>query len=580
MSVFIPLTSSSSFDHHEPKTNHIPFIDKTAQGVHLNQQALGRLQRELRWMLGEKRMHGIMARWGLTCGLTNALEGMVRPNMIEGLGTMNNLSAPDSVDEFIFEVPDSHEANEYKLFHEKPASTSQCWLLAGFLSGFISTQMDKPIYFIETQCRAKNHGICRFEGKTKQLWPDEMDELVSNYEEDNMALELAGTRELLQLTKDRYQNIFEQSSMPILIIDPDTGIILDANAATEELTGFIRSDLLQMNIFDLLHSKDHPKTATNMKGIIADSGTDDEEVSLIRKDGAERIVANASKIIMFGGRKVIQRILRDVTDLKVIERKEKDLQFQLQRSERLSSIGRLAAGVAHEIKNPLGAIRNAIYYIRGSLQNLPIMETDQDLKKIINLAEEEVDGAVRIIEELLDFSRVVSLIPRKTNINELLDSLPQIISVPQQIQIEWDLDMTLPSATVDPDRLRQVFCNITNNAIQAMPHGGKLTIRSRYEVSVNSSSLEESSVNHEAVSISFQDTGTGIEPLHLTKIFEPLFTTKVRGTGLGLAISSNIIEKHGGSIHVQSKVGKGTAFTLKIPLHVPKPKEEQIDERK
>ena len=262
--------------------------------------------------------------------------------------------------------------------------------------------------------------------------------------------------------------------------------------------------------------------------------------------------------------------MRDITDLKEIEQKEKDLQQQLLRSERLSGIGRLAAGVAHELKNPLGAIRNAIYYIKNSLDGSSLLESDPHLNKILKLAESEVDGSVQIIGELLDFSRVVQLVPRHTQINEIIDQLKEGVTLPEKTELKLDLDLSLPSAQVDPDRLKQVFHNIINNGLQAMPEGGHLTIKTRLEVEAQGD-LEE----REMISVSFEDQGIGIEAVHLRKIFEPLFTTKTRGTGLGLAISNNIVEKHGGKIEVTSQKGKGTCFTVKLPL---KPPEEEGNE--
>jgi signal transduction histidine kinase len=132
------------------------------------------------------------------------------------------------------------------------------------------------------------------------------------------------------------------------------------------------------------------------------------------------------------------------------------------------------------------------------------------------------------------------------------------------------LDVTLPSVDADPNRLRQVFANIVTNALQSMPNGGTFTISTRLDVT----SGTDGGPDLQTVAVGFEDTGSGIDAAHLKKIFEPLYTTKVRGTGLGLAICSNIMEKHGGRIDVASKVGKGTKFTVHLPLQAPIPKEE------
>jgi PAS domain S-box-containing protein len=277
-------------------------------------------------------------------------------------------------------------------------------------------------------CIAKGDSVCRFVGKRREHWSLEEDADLSPFEEQNVAFELASAQEQLVNTKERYQNLFEQSSMPIFIIDPDTGTYMNANIAAEELTGYPLGELVTKKIFDLHPPQEHHEIILQMKNLLATGRSSDEEVHIVRKDGAIRTMARSSKVLPYGGRRVVQVIMRDITDLKLSAQKEKDLHQQLLRSERLSSIGRLAAGVAHELKNPLGAIKNAIYYIRNALHTNPVMETDPHLKEIMKLAENEIDQSVTIIGELLDFSRVVRLMPRKTQINELLDARIDILA--------------------------------------------------------------------------------------------------------------------------------------------------------
>jgi PAS domain S-box-containing protein len=469
----------------------------------------------------------------------------------------------------VFDVEKSAGAEAHIKFFGA-ATEAQCWLLSGYLTGLCSDHTQPPVYFLETMCIAKGDSVCRFVGKRREHWSLEEDADLSPFEEQNVAFELASAQEQLVNTKERYQNLFEQSSMPIFIIDPDTGTYMNANIAAEELTGYPLGELVTKKIFDLHPPQEHHEIILQMKNLLATGRSSDEEVHIVRKDGAIRTMARSSKVLPYGGRRVVQVIMRDITDLKLSAQKEKDLHQQLLRSERLSSIGRLAAGVAHELKNPLGAIKNAIYYIRNALHTNPVMETDPHLKEIMKLAENEIDQSVTIIGELLDFSRVVRLMPRKTQINELLEQLPNIVRVPENVKLSFNLDLTLPSATVDPGRLNQVFTNLMTNAIQAMQNGGELKIGSQYIVEFSS----DKGVNQERVMISFEDTGSGIDPAHRAKIFEPLFTTKAQGTGLGLAISNNIIEKHGGAISVTSQVGKGTCFTVRIPLVAPSDEEE------
>lgn len=542
--------------------------DSKPDALTLDEDSFGRLRRELIWTLGDMTAHGVMARFGLSCGHNTLIPSAVDSSFLKNFGQLVKL-------ENGYRLTNSIEAREHKTFFGV-STLSQCWTVAGFLTGVFSLLEKHPIYVFETECVAKGDDKCFFVGDSKENWEAGNRFPTAIYEENNMAYELAITREQLQLTKDRYQNLFEQSSTPIFIIDPETGICLNANLAAEDLTGYKLEELIEMTLFDFCNANDHHKLVADMKALSNGGASIEQEIEIAHKDGHKRIIAQSNKILTYGGQHVIQSIMRDVTELKTSAQKEKDLQQQLLRSERLSSIGRLAASVAHELKNPLGAIRNAVYYIRTALVKTPIMEQDPHLKDIIKLVEEEVDSAVVIIGELLDFSRVVQIVPRRTQVNELLEKIPHVVTIPENVKVVWDLDVTLPSAMVDPQRLSQVFSNLVANAMHAMAKGGELTLKSQYTVE----STGNGELNKEFVVISIQDTGSGIEPAHLAKIFEPLFTTKARGTGLGLAISSNIVEKHGGAIHVTSQVGKGTCFTVKLPMQPPEEKEGKTNEHK
>jgi PAS domain S-box-containing protein len=533
-------------------------------------EALGHLRRELNWTVGEQAAQGIFTRLGFSCGQTDAAAGIAQDHWGTGVLDINtHLHHNEQESKYLFTLDDSAEARAQAKFYSPSTKTAQCGFISGYLTGWVSEQTKEAVYFLETACAMQGHARCEFEGRKKSAWGPEYHGALQAFQHENMAMELESTRYLLRMTKDRYQNLFEQSSVPMLVIDPDTGALLDSNVATGELSGYTHDELLKLNIFDLFHPRDHQETVTRFKKLLTDKKVNDWEISLKTKTDIERMVAVSGKILAYDNKQVIHAVMRDITDLKISEKKERDLQNQLQRNQHLSSIGRLAASVAHEIKNPLGAIRNAIYYIRDSLTKKITPENDPQLKVILKLAEEEVDSAVMIIEELLDFSRVVQLVPRKININEVVEHLPHIITPPPNVSVAMDLDVTLPSCIADPDRLRQVFCNIMNNAIQAMPKGGELKIKTRFEVSAGTDGK-----TREMVSIAFSDSGMGIDPIHLSKIFEPLFTTKVRGTGLGLTITNNIVEKHDGEIQVASQLGKGTTFTVKLPLQGPAVKEE------
>jgi signal transduction histidine kinase len=221
---------------------------------------------------------------------------------------------------------------------------------------------------------------------------------------------------------------------------------------------------------------------------------------------------------------------------------------ELVRRERLALVGQLAGGVGHELRNPLGAIGNAVYYLRMRLGG----GEDMKVQKHLAILETEVRRANKIVTDLLDFSRVKqpSRAPAQLNaiIRDILARQPQ----PSSVKLELDLIESLPPILVDPDQVGQVVLNLVINAIEAMPDGGTLTIRT-WSTS-------------DAVVASVSDTGVGIPPENLEKIFQPLFSTKTKGIGLGLAVSRQLIDANGGALSVESQIGKGSTFTAIFPI--------------
>ncbi|MDH4135147.1 MAG: ATP-binding protein [Anaerolineae bacterium] len=227
-------------------------------------------------------------------------------------------------------------------------------------------------------------------------------------------------------------------------------------------------------------------------------------------------------------------------------------QEQLLQSEKLASIGQLAAGVAHEINNPMGVI---LGFAQGILKTVP---EDDSLRKPLSIIERESLRCKRIIQNLLDFARHSEPTPHLTIINELIDTCCELVEHQislQNVKLVKNYDPALPPIMADTNQLQQVFINIMLNAYQAMPDGGTLHITTR-------------TVGSE-LQVTFADMGTGIPPENIQNIFDPFFTTKEvgEGTGLGLSVSYGIVRAHGGTIGVESQVGKGTTFVIKLPLN-------------
>lgn len=236
-------------------------------------------------------------------------------------------------------------------------------------------------------------------------------------------------------------------------------------------------------------------------------------------------------------------LFKDLTEVR-------SLRGEIERSRRLASIGRLAAGVAHEIRNPLSSIKGFATYFKERYQDIP-----QD-QQTANIMIQEVDRLNRVVSQLLEFARPVDIKPQPTNLNAFIDASRKLVekqAAEKGIAITIGSPGPVDEIMTDPDRLNQVLLNIYLNAIDSMDKGGELKI-------------EFASTNeNDGIAIQISDTGCGISSQDLSKIFDPYYTTKSSGTGLGLAIAHNIVEAVGGKIEVSSLQGKGTIFKILIP---------------
>ncbi len=234
----------------------------------------------------------------------------------------------------------------------------------------------------------------------------------------------------------------------------------------------------------------------------------------------------------------------------IVEERTKELRDaheELIRRERLATLGQLAGGVGHELRNPLGVIKNSAYFLN-------LTEADEKIKKHLAIIDREVDKANKIISDLLNFSRVKPLERSLADINDLIRHTLGHLPIPPEVRVTCRLASRLPPLLLDQTQIGQVFANIVSNALEAMPQGGRLKVETRKE--------------DESVVVSFTDTGSGIPKENLGKIFQPLFTTKAQGIGLGLAICKNLVEAHGGKIWAESEGEMGSTFHVSLPCPI------------
>ncbi len=248
---------------------------------------------------------------------------------------------------------------------------------------------------------------------------------------------------------------------------------------------------------------------------------------------------------------MLNRTLEDKVREK--SRELKEAQDQLIQSEKLTSVGKLAAGIAHEINNPLTSILINSHLIAEKLKG------DDRFREDLNLIIDETTRCSSIVEGLLEFSRQTPPEKNPADINEVIEKTLLLLRsqlLVHNVEVDKDLHRDLPKVMIDINKIEQVFTNVVLNAIEAMPDGGTLSINS--QISADSRFIE----------IEFQDEGGGIPKENIRRIFDPFFTTKgTKGTGLGLSVSYGIVQQHRGTIDVRSEVGKGTSITIHLPLN-------------
>lgn len=231
----------------------------------------------------------------------------------------------------------------------------------------------------------------------------------------------------------------------------------------------------------------------------------------------------------------------------------RSLEAEVERRDRLSALGNLAAVVGHEVRNPLNAIGVGLQRLRGEFRPA---DNEAEFMRFVDLMQGEVKRLNGIVEEFLSLARPVSLKRETVRIEALLRDVAALVVADaegRRVQVALDVPSDLPPVQLDRDQIKQVLLNLVLNGLEAMPRGGTLTIAA--------------SVSQQSLILTIGDTGDGVSPDLLRRIFEPYVTTKAKGMGLGLTIARRIIEAHGGRIEVESRSGEGTRFTISLPVN-------------
>ncbi len=382
--------------------------------------------------------------------------------------------------------------------------------------------------------------------------------LTVAYLSGGLAEKLSFTRERLKEKatglaelKAFHEHVVQSMSTGLMTTGPN-GEITSFNRAAEEIMGFRLGEVKGKPWWEIFDAAD-------LKRLISDEKPLTEPIRFdrdcYRKNGIRLVFGmTVSPLKNEEGRQMGGVwIFQDLTRIR-------EMESEIEHKKRLATIGEMAAGMAHEIRNPLASLS-------GSLQVLSkdVRLEDEESRRLMEIALKETERLNGIITAFLMYARPAPLNKKRWDINQLVGESLSLLQNSQEyrdtIEIRAELAPGEVWGVMDPDQIRQVFWNLSINACQAMPQGGRLLVATR-PVTVNSS---QDRLGTPWIEVTFSDNGIGIQKENIPKIFYPFFTTKDRGSGLGLSIVHRVIETHRGRMHVESRPGQGTRITLMLP---------------
>ena len=377
----------------------------------------------------------------------------------------------------------------------------------------------------------------------------------------------------------RYRRLFEAARDGILILDAETGAIVDVNPFLVELLGFSREDLLEKKVWEIGAFKDVIANQDKFVELQSRGYVRYADLPLMSADGRKIAVEFVSNVYEVDQHRVIQCNIRDNTERKQAEGAQKNLQAQLAQAQKMEIVGRLAGGVAHDFNNLLTAIKGYGEFVLDALTAEDPKRAD--VVEILNAA----DRAAALTRQLLAFSRRQILAPQVVDINKIVGDMTNLLGrlLGEDVKLVTELAPAPCLAKVDPGQTEQVIMNLAVNARDAMPKGGTITL-----VTEIATLHEDFFTAHPdlrrgpLVCLRVRDTGSGMSDEVKSHIFEPFFTTKEKGKGTGLGLSTvfGIIKQSGGEIALESSPGSGTTFQIYFPqMETAAPEKEKEKEK-
>ena len=371
-----------------------------------------------------------------------------------------------------------------------------------------------------------------------------MEEKLRQYSEHLEELVRIRTEELSESEK-RYSVLVDEASDGVAMIQD--GKVVFANKKAAEIIGYSIDEIIGLPFESVVDEK-YLQLATEgyMQRMRGETVPPIAELELIAKTGEHAPVEASSALIQYQGRLANLVIIRDIKERKRMEEERLNL-------EKLAAVGEVATMVGHDLRNPLQSIEIATYYLKNELPRLlPSIPISQKAVEMLQVIDDSVNYADKIVKDLHDFSATKKPLLKKTNINGIVRETLSQVEMPENVELITELSH-LPGIKADKGMIKRVFLNLAVNGIQAMENGGTLKVSTKKTKG--------------SVEVSFKDIGIGIPKEDMKKIFIPFFTTKAKGIGMGLPICKRLVESHGGSIKVESEEGRGSTFTVKLPIY-------------